>query len=366
MPSMTRLTPCCIKEAIDENRLKCKVNGAGPNVSCTDRIDPKILKLHRTPSHSVAYCVGVSNRQGWDMPKNYRMLDKDQLSAADRLFASTVIHEMAKKGRSPVFSRLLTQIGLDGIFVGSKSVGDVFDSIFSMLKMESYRHEYTYKTAITQKLFLGVHSINTASMLTEFRVGSSKADVVILNGTASAYEIKSERDTLDRLQRQIEAYRRVFARVNVITSLNHLDEVQELIEADIGILILNKNYALSVVRKADNNPRRIDVGAVFDSIQLHESKRILQLSGVEVPNLPNTQQYTALREIFKSLPPELVHMQMVKVLKESRSLLPIKDLLSSLPESLRAAVLSTPLRQKDHRRILSAVETPIREALSWA
>lgn len=300
------------------------------------------------------------------MPKKYRMLDKDQLSAADRLFSSTVIQEMAKKGRSPVFSRLLKQIGLDGFTVSSKSVGDVFDSVFDMLKMENYRHEYTYKTAITQKRFLGIHSINTASMLTEFRVGSSKADVVILNGTASAYEIKSERDNLDRLQQQIEAYKRVFARVNVITSLSHLDEVQGSIDADVGIMILNKNYAFSVVRKADDNPKRIDAGAVFDSIQLHESKRILQLLGVEIPSLPNTQQYTALREVFKSLPPELVHMHMVRVLKESRSLLPIKDLLSSLPASLQAAVLSTPLRQKDHPRILSAVDTPIREALSWA
>jgi hypothetical protein len=294
------------------------------------------------------------------------MLDKDQLSAADRLFSSTVIQEMAKKGRSPLFSRLLKQIGVNSFAVDTQPIRDVFDSISNMLKTESYRHEYTYKTAITQKLFLGVHSINTASMLTEFRVGNNKADVVILNGTASAYEIKSERDNLDRLQQQTESYRRVFARVNVITSFNHLDEVKDLINADVGIMILNKNYAFSVVRKADINPKRIDAGAVFDSIQLHESKMILQLLGVEIPRLPNTQQYTALREIFKSLPPEQVHTQMVLVLKKSRSLLPIKGLLSSLPTSLKAVVLSTPLRQKDHQRILSAVDTPIREALSWA
>ncbi len=294
------------------------------------------------------------------------MLDKDQLSAADRLFSSTVIQEMARKGRSPIFSRLLKQIDLDSSIVDSRLVRDIFDSIFGLLTMESYRHEYTYKTAITHKLFLGVHSINTASMLTEFRVGNNKADVVILNGTASAYEIKSERDNLDRLQQQIESYRQVFARVNVITSLNHLDEIKDSIEADVGIMILNKNYAISVVRKAENNPERIDTGAVFDSIQLHESKRILQLLGVEIPILPNTQQHSVLREIFKTLPPEMVHAHMIRVLKESRSLLPMKELLSSLPKSLQAAVLSTPLRQKDHHRILSAVDTPIREALSWA
>lgn len=300
------------------------------------------------------------------MSKKYKILDKDQLSAADKLFSSTVIQEMAKKGRSPLFSRLLKQINPDSFTVDSRPIREIFDSIFSLLTMENYRHEYTYKTAITHKLFLGVHSMNTASMLTEFRVGNNKADVVILNGTASAYEIKSERDNLGRLQQQIESYRQVFARVNVITSLNHFDEVQDSVDADVGIMILKKNYAISVVRKADNNPSRIDAGAVFDSIQLHESKRILQLLGVAIPNLPNTQQHTVLREIFKTQPAEQVHTQMVRVLKESRSLLPIKDLLSSLPKSLQAAALSTPLRQKDHQRILSAVDTPIREALNWA
>jgi len=293
------------------------------------------------------------------------MLDKDQLSAADRLFSSTVIQEMAKKGRSPLFSRLLRQIGWNGFAIETQPIRVVFDTIFSMLTLENYRHEYTYKTAITHKLFLGVHSINTALMLSEFRVGNNKADVVILNGTASAYEIKSERDNLDRLQQQIESYRQVFARVNVITSQSHLDEVNSVITPDVGILILNNNYRISVVRKADNDPGRIDTGAVFDSIQLNESKRILQLMGLEIPELPNTRQHTALREIFKSLPPEQIHMKMVQVLKESRSLLPIKDFLLALPKSLQAAALSTPLRQKDHQRILSAIDTPIREALCW-
>lgn len=294
------------------------------------------------------------------------VLDKEQLLAAVKLFSSAVIQEMAKKGRSPLFSRLLKQVDPDNFSADSRPIRDVFETIFKILTRESYRHEYTYKTAITHKLFLGIHSTNTASMLTEFRVGNNKADVVILNGTASAYEIKSERDNLDRLQQQIESYRQVFAQVSVITSLNHLDKVNQLVDTDVGIITLNKKYAISVVRKAENNPERIDVGALFDSIQLHEAKTILQQLGMETPILPNTQQHMALREIFKTLPPERAHKQMVHVLKNTRSLLPIKHLLSSLPKSLQAAVLSTPLRQKDHQRILSAVDTPIREALNWA
>lgn len=45
---------------------------------------------------------------------------------------------------------------------------------------------------IANKILLGKHSLNTSHMLSEFRVGYNKADVVIINGTSSVYEIKSE------------------------------------------------------------------------------------------------------------------------------------------------------------------------------
>jgi hypothetical protein len=295
------------------------------------------------------------------------LLDKTQLSAADRLFSSTVIQEMARKGVSPLFSRLLKEIDpkkfIDDL---RKPIGNLLDSVFQLLITERYRHEYAYKAAITRKILLGKHSINTASMLTEFRVGGNKADVVILNGTASAYEIKSERDSLDRLQQQVESYRRVFATVNVITSFHHSQQVKSLVASDVGILVLNKKYEISIDREGIDDPSRIDTGVVFDSIQLHEAKKILQALAIDIPDLPNTQQHMALREIFSTLSPAQVHIQMVRVLKETRTLLPLKEVLASLPESLKAAVCSTPLRQQDHQRILSAVNTPIREALNWA
>lgn len=73
------------------------------------------------------------------------------------------------------------------------TVGDVFDQAFEILKVAGQRDEYIYRAAISQKILMGTHSLRTASMLNEFRAGSSKADLVILNGTATVYEIKSER-----------------------------------------------------------------------------------------------------------------------------------------------------------------------------
>src|SRR5581483_570090 len=146
----------------------------------------------------------------------------EQLAAISRLFSSSVIREMARKGKSPIFARLASKSFLVDSRTEKQQVSSIFDKAFALLEREGFRHEYVYKAALTHKILLGRHSLQTASMLNEFRVGQCKADLVILNGTSTVYEVKSERDSLARLERQIAAYRTVFARVYVIAAEKHV------------------------------------------------------------------------------------------------------------------------------------------------
>jgi hypothetical protein len=296
----------------------------------------------------------------------HRLLNASQLAAAAKLFSSAVVQEFAKRGKSPLFARLVYESGLSDIVSNATLISTFFDSVFNLLRREAYRHEYAYKAAITHKQLLGVHSLKTASMLTEFRVGSCKADVAILNGTSTVYEIKSERDRLDRLEAQIAAYRRVFARVNVITGDKHLDTIIASMPGDVGILLLNRRFKISTIREATNAPERVDPVAIFESIQRDEAIRILAMLSVDIPDLPNTQLHAALRQSFKHCCPVAIHECMVKVLKETRSLLPLANLLAGVPFSLKTAVISTPIRKQDHSRLLEAVRTPKEDALRWA
>ena len=104
------------------------------------------------------------------------------LSAISRLFSSTVFRELAEKGRSPLFARLLKDSGLMGAQLAAGTVGASFDSAFAALRKAGGRDEYVYKSALTHNILLGRHSLGTASLLTEFRTGFCKADLAILNG----------------------------------------------------------------------------------------------------------------------------------------------------------------------------------------
>ena len=123
-----------------------------------------------------------------------------QLAVISRLFSSAVFREMATKGRSAAFARLFRESSLANSHHSLSRVADAFEAAFTILRAGGCRDEYIYKAALTHRVLLGTHSLKTACMMTEFRVETCKADLAILNGTSTVYEIKSERDSLGRLE----------------------------------------------------------------------------------------------------------------------------------------------------------------------
>jgi hypothetical protein len=289
-----------------------------------------------------------------------------QLAAASGMFSSRIMSEMARMGKSSLLIKLARQSLHSHILANSDSVAALFEAAFAVLKREGWRDEYIYKSALTRNVLLGTHSLNTASMLTEFRIAECKADVVILNGTATVYEVKSERDSLSRLQRQVAAYRTVFARVFVVTAATHLDCVLGSVPSEVGVMLLCPRGHISTVREAADCPEGTSSAAIFESLRTDEARIILQSLGIGIPAVPNTRLRRALADIFVELQPRAAHDGMVKVLKQTRNLRPLSDLVQSLPRSLHAAALTVRLRKSDHARLISAVNTPLIEAMSWA
>lgn len=299
------------------------------------------------------------------VPNGLPTLSKAQEAAIARLFSPTVIRELAVQGYSSILGRLIGELSTVRLANPSESLSTLFDAAFSLMQREQYRHEYIYKSAITHRILLGRHSLQTSAMLTEFRVGQCKADVVILNGTSTVFEIKSERDNLDRLHSQIVAYRKVFANVNVITGANHIGAVLRTLPTDVGVMLLNDRFRISTVREAEDSPHRICPGTIFDSIQQKEAAGILNLNGIEVPELPNTKRYGVLKEKFEQLTPDQAHRGMVYILKRSRNLARLSELVDALPASLKAAVLSMRLRRGDHHRLANALNSSVSQAQNW-
>lgn len=94
--------------------------------------------------------------------------------------------------------------------------------------------------------------------LEEFAIygGANRADVAALNGLSHGYEIKSDRDTLERLPNQVDAYSAVFERATLVSAPHHLESAKSIIPEWWGIVEVQSENGglLNRIREAQLNP----------------------------------------------------------------------------------------------------------------
>lgn len=279
--------------------------------------------------------------------------------ALDRLFSTKVIRELCSDLRPMLFTKLLFESGILERLSTESTVADVFSIAFDALAKRDNRHEYVYKAALIEKIQHGTHSIRTACMINEFRVDTSKADAVLFNGTATAYEIKSERDTLSRLPTQIENFYKVFPSVNVIAGENHIGNILATTPPHLGVMLLSRRYQISSIRVATPFYDCIDPEVILDCIQIKEAKIILCNLGIEVPDVPNTMLRNEILKLFLGVPLDALHREMVSAVKENRSLVSLENYLSDIPVNLHSAVISAKVGKKMLSEFVKCLSAPI-------
>lgn len=276
-------------------------------------------------------------------------IDSKYNAGLARFFHSGVLNDLVRKGHSDFFNEIVSVSGIYKVIDKEIALRDFLQTVYSHLCI-NYRNEYIYKNAIANNILLGKHSLNTSFMLTEFRVADCKADVVVINGTSNVYEIKSEFDSVERLNRQIAAYEKVFDMIHIITSPSQVKKVVDYVPEHIGIMSLSKRNSISTVRDAQPRNGYVSPESIFDSLRKPEYSAIIQEHYGYIPDVPNTQVYKVCRELFSKLPPEVAHDSMVKSLKKRGKCRLLKEFIETSPECLRAYTLSSGLNVKEFIR----------------
>lgn len=273
-----------------------------------------------------------------------------------RFFSSAILNELLKKGYSAFFKEMVHVSGIDKTIDGNTSLREFLQNVYNHLCI-NYRSEYIYKNAIANKILLGKHSLNTTCMLTEFRVADCKADAVLINGTSTVYEIKSELDSMERLHKQIEAYEKVFDMIHVITAPSQIEKVELNLPIHVGILSLNQQNIISPIREAQSRKHSVVPEVIFDSLRKPEYTAIIKELYGTVPTVPNTQIYRICRNLFSKLPPEVAHNNMVRILKKRGDCKLLKEFIDAAPACLSAYALSLGLIIKEAVQFKAMLDT---------
>lgn len=128
-------------------------------------------------------------------------------------------------------------------------------------RIASMLDDTTIRSAFHEKRLRRVHQSTSTLIVDEFGIdhGRQRADIVVINGRMTGYEIKSDSDTLDRLAKQVVGYNRVFDFAVVVATERHLKPVSAMVPSWWGIISVSiARYGavrFRTVRRGSLNPR---------------------------------------------------------------------------------------------------------------
>jgi hypothetical protein len=93
--------------------------------------------------------------------------------------------------------------------------------------------------------------------------GTARIDIAVVNGVMHGYEIKSDRDTLDRLPEQMNEFNDVFDKLTLVVGKRHLYDAINIVPDWWGIVVAkidaNHEIFFQTIREAEDNQDQVGV-----------------------------------------------------------------------------------------------------------
>jgi len=165
------------------------------------------------------------------------------LSNSKKLYSTYSPLKTSKELRDKYESITSTEIDL------TKNIRELYNKEIS----NGFLNESVIKSAFIEKFSFKKSPQNTITIF-ELNVGSSRADICMINGKSMVFEIKTEYDSFYRLDGQLNDYFKVFQYVNIIIHENMLLDALSRIGSNVGIITYSKNRLGNVVFKEHRFP----------------------------------------------------------------------------------------------------------------
>lgn len=124
--------------------------------------------------------------------------------------------------------------------------------------------------------------------------GTCRIDVAVINGELTGFELKSERDTLQRLPTQAEIYGLVFDKIYLVSTTKHLAAARNIVPKWWGQLTVKTNktgsFEIHQNRVAKHNPK-IDSEILASLLWKDEAISLLDEYGLARGNRSKSSQF---------------------------------------------------------------------------
>lgn len=251
----------------------------------------------------------------------------------NRLFTRNIFEKLLRYQTEKVYNIIVSQYCLD---ISKKKNIILLKYLYEYMS-KNYRNEYIYQNTLFNKILLGRHSLNTTTALTQIPIGKAKADFIMINGKAVVYEIKTELDSFDRLETQIDNYYKGFNSVCVVTCEKNFEKLLKLLkDTKIGIYVLTNKNTLSLRKKIEEHNEALDHEVIFKYLRKNEFENILMTQFKKLPETTPVFYYTKCLEWIKQIDIVTFYNLGLKELKKRKNI--NNELFKEVPYELKSLI----------------------------
>lgn len=227
------------------------------------------------------------------------------------------------------------------------TVKELLDLSFSSIAND-YRHEYFYKTKILNNFILKNYSLKNTIILNEFRIGKSKADLVLVNGKNKVFEIKTELDTPERLKTQLDDYYLGFSEVYVVTHESLAKKYLKLLDEKVGLIVFKDSNTIKILRSAQHDISKLSNISMMKCLKKSEFLNIIIKNFGTLPNTKPVYLYKECLDLVEQLPSNFLQRDFLNALKARIEKRDVTEQLKGVPEYLKFFFYTKKLKHKDY------------------
>ena len=275
------------------------------------------------------------------------------LRQISQILSPTMFRNIVRKGDSVLFEKQTSKY----LNTTSNDTNlDIIKTIYKTLNKE-YRCEYIYKNHLLLHI-IKTYGLKKSLTFNELRIGASLADLVMLNGKVKIYEIKTELDNLEKLEKQIIDYKKFADEVYIVTDDKYAEKLLiKYNNTDIGIIILNNKNKLEIVKEAEISDLSFDFETIFKILRKQEYLDLVSYNFGYIPDVPNTKVFSTCYDLLSKKDIKDFQKQVLGKLKERKLKSP--DLLKSkkTPIELKHICNSLDFNDSEYQKLYNFLET---------
>ena len=192
-----------------------------------------------------------------------------------RLFTASHLRRLASRRSSDLLPFVRDIIVRENPSLSHPTIGNLLNGAFRILRLRR-PVEYVFKSCLLKRLLLGPRRASTTACYFELPVGTARADMVLVNGQADVFEVKSRYDSPARLHAQLREYHRCFALVTVVTEEPLVRAYQSRLPEHVGLSALTRRGSISPKRDPSPYHERLDHFELFRVLRQAERHSIAE------------------------------------------------------------------------------------------